>query len=348
MNITRHITKHFPKQALIVPILLSIAVWAPLMAQQQPKLYGQFEGQMEETPTITTTEKDLRSEVVPLENVIDPETYILSAGDQLGIDVVASENLLFTVTVNPAGDVLIPSVGIINVAGNSLTQARLLIHDGITTHYRNAQVSVTLVNVRRFLVQVKGAVQKPGFATVTPLDRLSTVLESVEGLHKYADEEKVTVEHPDGTKTTVSLKAYLLTGDLTQNPTVREGDIIDVPFVQNYEAEQDQFVTMKETAVTVTGFVPYPGAYRYFPGYSVIDYIGLAGGILETGTDRNVRIKRNGTTRSLHEIEYVLPGDQIYVPENLQSRLFGNVGIVRTVTAVASLYLTYVAATRKK
>ncbi len=347
MNITRHITKRFHKQALIVPLLLSIAGWAPLTAQQQPKLYGQFEGQMEEPPTITTTEKDLRSEVVPLENVIDPDTYILSAGDQLGIDVVASENSLFTVTVNPAGDVLIPSVGIINIAGYSLTQAKSLIHDGVTTHYRNAQVSVTLVNVRRFLVQVKGAVQKPGFATVTPLDRLSAVLKGVEGLHKYADEGNILIRHSDGTETNVSLKAYLMTGDLTQNPTVREGDIIDVPFVKDYESERDQFVTMKETAVTVTGFVRYPGAYRYFPGYAANDYIGLAGGILKSGTERNMHIKRAGTINTLSEIKFILPGDQIYVPENLQSRLFGNVGIVQTVTALASLYLTYVAATRK-
>jgi protein involved in polysaccharide export with SLBB domain len=96
----------------------------------------------------------------------------------------------------------------------------------------------------------------------------------------------------------------------------------------------------------VTGFVRYPGSYRYFPGYTIQDYLGLAGGVLETGTHHRIYVNRGEATLKLQEMEYVLPGDQIYVPEDLRSRLFGTASIVQIVTAITSLYLAYIAATR--
>ena len=42
--------------------------------------------------------------------------------------------------------------------------------------------------------------------------------------------------------------------------------------------------------------------------------------------------------------EYVEPGDVIVVPESIKSRMFGNISILQTATAIATLYLTYKAA----
>ena len=42
--------------------------------------------------------------------------------------------------------------------------------------------------------------------------------------------------------------------------------------------------------------------------------------------------------------EYVEPGDVIVVPESLRSRMFGNISILQTATAIATLWLTYKAA----
>jgi protein involved in polysaccharide export with SLBB domain len=260
-NITIHWRNVIPTRLFIV---LSLILGSLVMAQSPPqRLYGQFDARAEEQPSLEITSTDLRYEGIPLERQIDPDVYRLGPGDQLGIDIVATENFLFTVTVTPAGDILVPTVGIIPVAGMTLSQVRDKIKTEVEQQYRNARVSVTLLQIRRFLIQVQGAVQKPGFATVTPLDRLTTALEQLGGLHKYAAEEQVVIKHADGTETPISLKEFLLTGDLTHNPTLEEGDVVIIPFTNGFQSHRDQYTTLRETAVMVTGFVRYPGSYRY-------------------------------------------------------------------------------------
>lgn len=110
------------------------------------------------------------------------------------------------------------------------------------------------------------------------MDRLTEIVEEAGDSDRYADEERIQVTRSGSSQTeTVSLKEFLMEGDVTQNPTFREDDRIEVPFLPGYSQEAEEFVTYNKNAVFVTGFVKYPGAFRYFPGYSVSDYIAWPG-----------------------------------------------------------------------
>ncbi|MFQ6675260.1 MAG: SLBB domain-containing protein [Fidelibacterota bacterium] len=329
--------------------LLIVLSWGVVWAQTSSRFrpFGEEETEFKE-PVIEELGPEKLEEIVPIERPIDPDSYVLGPGDILGVNIIATESLTFNVKVNPTGDVLIPSVGIIRVAGMPLSESVEVIRNYIKERvYRKSAVDVTLSGLRRFRILVVGAVQEPGFVIATPVDRLTEVVEQAGGLHRYADEEHIRVTGSGGTETaTVSLRRFLMDGDLTQNPTFREDDRIEVPFLPGHSQETEEFVTYNKNAVFVTGFVKYPGAFRYFPGYSVSDYIGMAGGVLDSGSQRRVDVFRSSQRIDIGFEDYTRPGDTIFVPENLRSRLLGDTSIIQTLSTVASVYLLYLAATK--
>ena len=69
------------------------------------------------------------------------------------------ENLTLPTKITPTGDIFIPSVGLVNVAGQTLNEARQNIKNFIVENaFPNAKVSIALLNIRKFQIQVVGAV----------------------------------------------------------------------------------------------------------------------------------------------------------------------------------------------
>ena len=303
--------------------------------------FGEMDTKFEEPRIEDTLPKSL-DEFTPIERPIDPESYILGPGDVLGVNIVITESYTYTLRVNPTGELLIPSVGILTVSGLSLAAAVDSIKNFISPNVGPVSfVDVTLVDVRQFLILVVGGVQDPGFVTITPADRLTDVITEAGGLHKYGDEEEIKVIRINGDIEHVSLKKFLLEGDLENNPTFQEGDYIEVPFQTNYKMGADDFTTFNESAVLVTGFVKRPGAFRYFPGYTVRDYIGMAGGVLETGTINRVTLYRSGEKQDAEFNEFAKPGDTLYIPSNFRYVFFGRGSMFQIISASVALLLTY-------
>ena len=59
----------------------------------------------------------------PVEKSINPDTYTLGPGDLLGINILSAKNISLPIRINPVGEIMIPSVGILNVNGISVTEA---------------------------------------------------------------------------------------------------------------------------------------------------------------------------------------------------------------------------------
>ena len=76
-----------------------------------------------------------------------------------------------------------------------------------------------------------------------------------------------------------------------------------------------------------------------------MDYIGLSGGIADTGSSKIITLYRNGEDIDVLTSDYIQPGDQIYIPANMKYKYLGNISILQTTTAIMSLYLAFVAAT---
>lgn len=304
--------------------------------------------------------RDLSDPAIPLEGVIDPSEYYLGPGDQLHVVVTSKENKLlpgqafdlfnaetveYFVYVGPSGELSLPSIGQFSTQDKTYQQIKdEIIASAKSKSYKDVITTVQLAALRSFKIKIFGAVENPGYVTVSSIARVRDAIRAAKGVQKYGSNEIIFLER-DGERKELHLKKFLLEGDISQNPNLKEGDIIIVPFVESTEKEKLNFTEYKTHQVIVHGFVRGPRGYPYVPGYRSSDYIAMVGGTLNIGSIGSTIIYRSdGTVLKSAYDEFVEPGDVIVVPESLRSQLFGNISILQTATAIATLWLTYKAA----
>ncbi len=118
-----------------------------------------------------------------MDQPINPEQYLVGPGDQFLVNIISSENVAnYTLTVSPTGEILIPSVGIVQVNGQTLLSSIKKMEIAIQSLNRSAKIFIILSEIREFKVKVIGHLQNPGFYTITPVSRVSDLYEEV--LHK--------------------------------------------------------------------------------------------------------------------------------------------------------------------
>ena len=335
-------------------IILSILSFA--YTQNVENLFSQESSNFDNNQLQLNRNMDLTSlenlTYTPIEKTIDPDTYILGPGDLLGINIISVANSSLPIRINPAGEIMIPSVGILNVSGISLSEAKIKISDYIIeSALRNSVVNVTLMDIRRFKIQVLGAIHSPGYIYVTPIDKVFDAIQKSGGVQKFAHPDIIRIIRDDKT-IEVKLKDYLSGRDPSQNILLKDGDVVFVPFSDYANSLNVDIGSYNENQIAVYGFVnrnTSGNIFRYFPGYTARDYISLAGGTKEqgasfrTGNLKNTVIYRANGERIKRAIdEIVRPGDMIEVPPNLIYQIVGNDGIIRTLGAVvSSAYLIY-------
>ena len=331
-------------------ILLSILSFA--YAQNIGNLFSQETVDLNKNYMQSNQEIDLTGienlTYTPIEKPINPDTYILGPGDLLGINIISTKNISLPIRVNPVGEIMIPAVGILNVDGISLTDARIKISDYVLeTALKNAVVNVTLLDVRRFKIQVLGAVHNPGFIYVTPIDKVYDSILLSGGSHRFAHPTNIIQITRDEEKIEINLKDYLLGIDTSQNILLNPKDIVFVPF--NDEAASIHLTSNQfdDHQVVVYGYVNRSGGsntFKYYPGYTAHDYIAMAGGTRELSSsirsgniNRTIVYRADGTKVKSALNETILPGDMIEVPPSVLYQIIGGDGIIRTLTTIASI-----------
>ena len=279
-----------------------------------------------------------------LDRQISTTDYILGPGDALALNIVSAESYTYDLKVSPTGDVLIPMIGAINVGGLSVYEGEKKVRNFLENNfYPNAKIDLVLTNIREFKIKVQGAVNDPGYVRITSNQRLYDVIQEAGGFHRDANESKIDIIKPDSSVVTFSLKYYNHDNDDANNPFINIEEVIFVPFEHLDNQIIDQIITAKQNPINITGYAHKPGEYPYYLGFTVIDYINMAGGALDKGSLSRVALYRKGQSINPELTDYVLPGDQLYVPANFRYRIFGESSIIRTATAVLSLYLTFLA-----
>jgi polysaccharide export outer membrane protein len=203
-----------------------------------------------------------------LEKNIDPEEYVVGAGDVLSIDLWGEVNYSCQLQITPEGNLLIPRVGSVEVSGKSLKEAKKIIQEAIMTSYRNVRVTVTLVGLRRFKVTVAGVVKAPGIYSVFANTRISEVIALAGGFLEYSSLRNIVVTHSDGTSSKADVFRFWRIGDRTRNPYVLGGDLVFVPARE-----------ININTCGIYGAVKSPGEFEYTAEDSLLDLINLSYGL---------------------------------------------------------------------
>ncbi|MFH0931569.1 MAG: polysaccharide biosynthesis/export family protein, partial [Candidatus Zixiibacteriota bacterium] len=137
-----------PKLLLILLFLISIYSWSN----------AQILENINYQDTLISKSREVYVGEQTLEKAVNPKEYIVGPGDVLFIVLWDEFQTNYSLKVTPEGTILIPRVGSLMVGGKSLEEVKLSVKEEALKKYRNIDITVSLLNLRRFKVSVTGAV----------------------------------------------------------------------------------------------------------------------------------------------------------------------------------------------
>ncbi len=212
-----------------------------------------------------------------LEGTLDPHLYTLGPGDVIQIGFWGDVNRQEPVTVNPSGEILLPPVGPVEVAGKTLAEVRGLVKSVLSEYYRPDFLSVSLVSLRTFRVHVVGFVNSPGAIEVNGVTRVSQAIALAAGIRAGGSTRNIVVRR-HGETLRADLTGYLNIGDNTFNPFLRDGDAIYVPAWGGL--------------LRVYGSVGMPGTYEFVEDETLAGLLRLAGGFRPEAYRDRIEVER--------------------------------------------------------
>ncbi|MBN2092432.1 SLBB domain-containing protein [candidate division KSB1 bacterium] len=258
------------------------------------------------------------TETEPLEAAIDPEKYIVGPGDLFQINIWGAISEEHQVRISPENKMIIPNVGEISFKSLTLSHAKKEIEQAIVNRYRRAEISITLVGIRKFRVFVSGAVRNPGSIVVNANTRVSEVIQAVGGfktpinVQKYSEQtlietpsleesvvkssqtiqddmarespaskRNILLHRQDGQFINVDLLLSMEGGDHAANPYLLDGDVV---FVPNLQTEIGQ--------VAIWGAIRNPGEFEYRTGDNLHNLILLGHGFTIDADKSHMEIVR--------------------------------------------------------
>ena len=171
---------------------------------------------------------------VSTNSVTAPSGYVLSANDQVAVEVFGEEDLRTNGRLNGEGNLSLPLLGSVHLAGLSLTQATARVTELYAKDYLvNPKVNVSLVSYAKRRFTVLGQVNRPGSfempdGSPTGIDLLEAIA-MAGGYTRIAAPERITVRR-HGAKGDEVLKvdAKRLARGSANNFKVIPGDTITV------------------------------------------------------------------------------------------------------------------------
>ena len=116
------------------------------------------------------------ADFLPATSVSPPADYVVGTGDQLKVRTWGNVSIDVLSTVDRNGQVYVPQIGTLTVAGMPLAEAQSAIRAAIRKQYTSFDLSVTLGQLRSIQVFVLGEARHPGVYTVSSLSTLVNAL----------------------------------------------------------------------------------------------------------------------------------------------------------------------------
>lgn len=209
-----------------------------------------------------------------------PDLHI-GVGDLLQISVFGAPDFDRQVRVSSSGEVTLPLLGPVHLAGLTAAEAEKLVEKKLVDggFFNDPHVSVFAREYQTQGVSVLGEVTKPGIYPMLGSHRLFDVISAAGGMTPKAGNE-VTVTHREGNKGVENVTLKGNGSDSTKNnPDVLPGDIV---------------VVQKAGIVYVVGDVHMPGGFVMDkPQVTVLQVLAMAQGANPTAKLDGARLIRN-------------------------------------------------------
>lgn len=229
------------------------------------------------------------------------EEYVIGPEDVVEVEVVGQPDHS-RARVYTDGTIQVNLIGRINASGRTPKQLGAEIGSALRAggYYANPIVNVEVVGFSSRYVTVLGAFGSPGLVPINRPYRLSEILARVGGVREGAA-DYIIVRPETGPEMRYNIEK-LAAGESSEDPMVVPGDKIFSPIAE---------------LIYLTGQVKSPGTYPFKTNMTIAQLIARGGGLTDSGTDKHVKVTRDGKKLKLEPTDKVQPGDVLVVSERL-------------------------------
>jgi polysaccharide biosynthesis/export protein len=193
---------------------------------------------------------------------VNANTYRVGPGDLLQLQLWGRVSRSWLLQVGPEGTLMLPGSGTVSVDNRTLSMLRTDVIQRLESKFRGVNMDLRLARPRQFLVYISGQVKSPGALVATGANRVFDLV-GPGILQDDASQRHIEVNHLDGSREIADLDLFVRTGDVSFNPWLRDGDVIQVPVATEF--------------VYASGAVARPGKFELGPRDSLVTLFHLAG-----------------------------------------------------------------------
>lgn len=248
----------------------------------------------------------------PVNSIPVPTDYVLGAGDQLKIQLFGSKNESYDLVVDRNGQISLPNIGPISLAGITFSEAKVLLIEKLQALGVGVNSSITMGELRSFRIFVLGESRTPGSYLVSGMATITHALYVSGGLTDIASYRNIQLKRRGKLIKSLDLYDLLLKGDTSSDIRLQPGDSVFIPRLTQQ--------------VAVDGQVLKPALYELKNESRLKQVIKLAGGLASDAYTKSIELSRINSpeTRDLLSVDltkksgknYRLKnGDRINVPK---------------------------------
>lgn len=202
-----------------------------------------------------------------------PVNYLLGPDDELLLIVYGVQEYSGELLVSAEGNITIPNVGQVFVAGLTVEAAtqkiKNVMGNSVYPYLKNgaSKLSLTLNKIRSIKVTVIGA-NRPGNLTVSSLSTVFNALYLAGGPNEFGSFREIELLRNNKLVQKIDLYRMLLNGDQSDNIGLKDNDVIRIPAYKK--------------RVEIQGQVKRPGIFEVLPGENLEQVLEFASGFTDT------------------------------------------------------------------
>lgn len=238
----------------------------------------------------------------PSLNIPTPKNYILSAGDEIKINVWGNSQLNLRLKISPDGTVIIPNLGPVLLSGQTIESAEGYLRQELgkiisdladDNEGGNTYLSLSLSKIRSIKVNILGEAKTPGTYTLPAYATLFNALYAAGGASEIGSLRSIKVFRNSKEVANMDVYDFLLHGETEANIRLEENDMIIIgPY---------------ECLVSAKGKVKRSRIFEMKKGETLKDLLNMAGGFTGDAYTQDVQIKRKFGRR--YQIATVIEND---------------------------------------
>jgi protein involved in polysaccharide export with SLBB domain len=218
------------------------------------------------------------STFAPMDLLQVPSDYIIGPGDGLQIKIWGQLAGDLRVTVDRSGQIYIPQVGQISVAGIHYGELEQYLKSEVSKTFKNFNLTVNVGRLRSIQILVVGYARYPGTYTISSLSTLVNAIFASGGPAPQGSLRHIQVRRDGATITDFDFYDLLIKGDKSKDARLQPGDVLYFPHVG--------------PLVAISGSVNTPAIYEMKDTSTLSDLIEVAGDLSTVADTSKVLIDR--------------------------------------------------------